>query len=62
MSIEDLLNSIYIFHECQEEFHFAGHCFLELFEDGSCSVITEHGGKTIKSFENLKELVFLLLV
>ena len=57
VTIEDLLNGIYVFHECQESFGFAGHCYLRLFEDGSGTVATEHGDTEIVSFPNLKEFV-----
>jgi len=53
-TIEKLLTSIFVFHECGENM---GHPYLELQSDGSGRVIEPRTNREIFRFENLKDLV-----
>jgi len=54
VSIEKLLTSIFVFHECGEHL---GHPYIELHSDGSGRVVESRTGEQILQFRSLKELV-----
>jgi hypothetical protein len=54
VSIRDVLDGIFIFHECQKWY---GHPYIELHSDGSGRVIIPQDGKEIFTFSNLEEFV-----
>ena len=54
VTIEKLLTSIFVFHECGENI---GHPYLELHSDGSGRVIEPRTNREILHFRNLKEMV-----
>jgi len=56
VSIEKLLTSIFVFHECGE-FLISSHPHIELFDDGSGRVIEPRTNKELFQFHTLVELV-----